>query len=522
MHLGVPTQRATPLVPFWGAILLAAGSGYLLDAAFPDRGWWPLAPVAMLLLLVALRGRSFGTGLLVGLVSGSVFWLVQIIWLTRYLGPVPWLALGILQAIFFAIGCAMIAVVLGWGPAVWPTRLGRLGMLPIVVAGLWTAREGFTAVAPYGGFAWGRLALSQSESPFTDLAAWLGMAGLSFVIAWIAAFAFFLILETDAAALRRVGAIVAAIAVLVVLPAWPTIVSGTTTVAAVQGNADAGLFANRPAGEILMDHVAATLPVQGEDVDMVVWPENASDVDPTRSAQAAQMLDEVATALDAPLVAGTVTERDGLYYNTSFLWEPGQGIVDYYDKGHPVPFAEYMPDRTFWRPFAPDLIDLVGRDYQMGKTDGVFDIDGVIAGISICFDIADDQLISNLMGQGAQIILAQTNNADFGTAEQPTDESAQQLAIARIRAVETGRTVVNISTVGESAIVAPDGSTIDSLPAFTAGAMVQEVPLSDTTTPAMVIGRGLEWLVSGLGLAGLVLACIAAGRARRIRRSAAR
>ena len=249
---------------------------------------------------------------------------------------------------------------------------------------------------------------------------------------------------------------------------------------------------------------------------MVVWPENASDIDPTRSAQAAQMLDYVATALDAPLVAGTVTERDGLYYNTSFLWEPGEGIVDYYDKGHPVPFAEYMPDRAFWRPFAPDLIDLVGRDYQMGTTDGVFDIDGVIAGISICFDIADDQLISNLMGQGAQIILAQTNNADFGTAEQPTDESAQQLAIARIRAIETGRTVVNISTVGESAIVAPDGSTIDSLPAFTAGAMVQEVPLSDTTTPAMVIGRGLEWLVSGLGLAGL-----AAGVHRRGARPAA-
>lgn len=517
MQIGVPTQRATPLVPLWGAILLAAGSGYLLDAAFPDRGWWPLAPVALLLLLVALRGRGFGTGLVVGFVSGAVFWLVQIIWLTRYLGPVPWLALGILQAIFFAIGCALIAVVLGWGPAVWPTRLGRLGMLPVVVAGLWTAREGFTAVAPYGGFAWGRLALSQSESPFADLAAWFGVAGLSFVIAWLAAFGFFLILEFGIPAGVRAGAAVGAIAVLVVVPAWPTIVSGTTTVAAVQGNADAGLFANRPAGEILMDHASASLPLAGKDIDMVVWPENASDVDPNRSAQAAKVLDFVSTSLDAPLVAGTVTERDGLYYNTSFLWEPGEGIVDYYDKGHPVPFAEYMPDRAFWRPFAPDLIDLVGRDYQIGRTDGVFDIDGVIAGISICFDIADDQLISNLMDQGAQIILAQTNNADFGTAEQPTDESAQQLAIARIRAVETGRTVVNISTVGESAIVAPDGSTIDSLPAFTAGAMVQEVPLSDTTTPAMVIGRGLEWLVAGLGLAGFVLACRAAVRGRRVR-----
>jgi apolipoprotein N-acyltransferase len=101
----------------------------------------------------------------------------------------------------------------------------------------------------------------------------------------------------------------------------------------------------------------------------------------------------------------------------------------------------------------------------------------------------------------AGIILAQTNNADFGR----TDESVQQLAIARLRAVEAGRTVVNISTVGSSAIITPDGRTIDRIPTWTPGAMVQTVPLSDTVTPAMALGRGFEWLVSGLGLAGLIL-----------------
>ena len=45
-----------------------------------------------------------------------------------------------------------------------------------------------------------------------------------------------------------------------------------------------------------------------------------------------------------------------------------------------------------------------------------------------------------------------------------------------MRAIETGRSVVNISTVGESAIVRPDGSTQASLPAFTAGAMVEPSP----------------------------------------------
>jgi apolipoprotein N-acyltransferase len=215
--------------------------------------------------------------------------------------------------------------------------------------------------------------------------------------------------------------------------------------------------------------------------------------------------------MDAPLITGTITQPEDTYFNRSLLWEAGRGAVDVYDKVHPVPFAEYMPDRAFWRPFAPELIDLIGRDYGIGTRDNVFDIDGVLAGIAICFDIADDQLVHEMIDSGAQLILAQTNNADFGH----TDESVQQLAIARLRAIETGRTVVNISTVGSSAIITPNGHTLDSLPTFSAGAMVQTVPLSDTITPAMVAGRGIEWLLSGLGLAGLAL-CL--GTARRYRR----
>jgi apolipoprotein N-acyltransferase len=112
------------------------------------------------------------------------------------------------------------------------------------------------------------------------------------------------------------------------------------------------------------------------------------------------------------------------------------------------------------------------------------------------------------------VIFASSNNADFGR----TDESAQQLAIARIRALELGRTVVNISTVGISAMIAPDGSTIAELPWFTAGSMVEAVPLATTVTPAVIAGRQLEWLVALLALGGMV----AAGAAARMRSSGQR
>nr|WP_218869022.1 apolipoprotein N-acyltransferase [Leifsonia psychrotolerans] len=505
-------------MPLWAAVLLAAGAGVVLDAAFPDRNWWMLAPVGVALMLIALLGRGPWTGLVVGLVAGLSFWAVHISWLTLYLGPVPWLALAGLEAIFFGVGMALIAVVLQWGPRVWPSALGRLGMVPVVVAGLWTAREAWSAVWPYGGFAWGRVAISQSESPFNSLVVWVGMSGLTFVVVWLSALVVQLLREEHLAALTRAGVAIGAVALLLVLPAWPTIQSGTTRLAAVQGASDAGLFAHNAPGQILNDHASATLPLVGDKVDFVVWPENASDIDPTRSAEAAKIVNYISTAMDAPLITGTITERDGLFYNTSLLWKAGQGAVQWYDKVHPVPFAEYMPDRAFWRPFAPQLIDLISRDYQIGTRSNVFDINGIRAGIAICFDIADDQLVHEMVERKAEIILAQTNNADFGH----TDESVQQLAIARLRAIEAGRTVVNISTVGSSAIIAPDGSTIASLPTWVPGSMVETVPLSTTVTPAMAAGRGIEWLLSGLGLAGAALCVWGAVAAGAVKRKASR
>lgn len=506
--------RAAWKLPLWLALPMAAAAGVILDGAFPDRGLWPLAPLAVLLLLVTVLGRGVRTGALVGLVAGLAFWLTHIHWLTLYLGALPWIALAVLQAIFFAIGVALIAVVLRWGPRVWPTTLGRIAMVPLVVAGLWAAREAFTGAWPYGGFSWGRLAMSQTEGPFAGLLSLVGASGLSFLIALLGALILQLARERSLSVSWRSGIAVAAIALLLAVPAWPVLQSGTTRLAAVQGNANAGLFADYVPGEILANHVSETLPLAGEDLDMVVWPENGSDIDPLRSERVAQTLDYVSERMQAPLVVGTITLRNEKYYNSALLWKAGEGAVQIYDKIHPVPFAEYMPDRAFWRPFAPELIDLISRDYEIGTQSNVFDINGIGAGIAICFDIAYDGLIREMVSGGAEIILAPTNNADFGSAEKYTDESVQQLAISRMRAIETGRTVVHISTVSSSAIIAPDGKTLASIPDFKAGSMVETVPLSTTITPAMAAGRGLELLVSGIGLAGFVLAMSCAIRSR--------
>ncbi|ANP74844.1 Acyltransferase (plasmid) [Cryobacterium arcticum] len=440
-----------------------------------------------------------------GFLGGFAFWGTHILWLTVYLGPVPWLALAGLEAVFFAAGCALIAVAWRFTDRAFRGVFGRYGFTPIVVACLWTLREFVTSNWPYGGFSWGRLAFSQSESPFGELVAWVGISGLSFLLAWVGAL--FVQVLRSRTFRRRAALAVIPVGLITVFLAVPPVAiaeAGTMRVAGVQGDSDAGLFGEYKPGEILGDHVAATEPLYGEDVDVVVWPENAADLNPLKNGQAADILDDVTERMNAPLVTGTITSDGDKTFNSLLLWNRGSGAVDQYDKMHPVPFAEYIPDRDFWFPLAPGLLSLIPRDYTIGTRDNIFELEEVKAGLAICFDIVDDNLIRQMVAGGAELILAPSNNADFGRS----DESVQQLAIARLRAIEYGRSVVNVSTVGTSAVIAPDGSTIDRLPAFTPGSMVADVPLSTTITPAALLGAGIELTLSALGLAGLVLALI--------------
>jgi apolipoprotein N-acyltransferase len=498
----VAPAAARPLVPLWLALILAAASGPVMDDGFPDLGWWPLTFVGIAVVLICLVGRRPGAALLVGFISGMAFYLVHIEWASLFLGPVPMLALSFLESLFVALGAMLISIAYRWCTVTWPSRVGRLGLLPLIVAGLWTCREAVEDVWPYGGFSWGRAAESQSQSPFAHLFSWIGISGVTFVMVILVAFTIEVVRMTSMARLTRVTLVVSAFGLVLTLPAFPVITKGTTTVAAVQGDGRAAYFQRAPIGSLLSAQFQATVPLFGKHVDMVIWPEGGSDIDPQRDSGAAAVLDDVSTELHAPLIVGTIQQRGSRFYNSSLLWEAGKGAVDHYDKKHPVPFGEYVPDRAFWRQFAPSLIDLIGRDYTPGTTNTVFNVNGVIAGIDICFDITDDNVMRDSVQSGAQLLIAQTNNADFGH----TDESVQQLAIARIRAMELGRTLVNDSTVGTSAIIAPDGSTIDQLKTFTPAAMVDTVPLSTTRTPASFLGQGIEFLVSILGIGGMLAA----------------
>ena len=277
--------------------------------------------------------------------------------------------------------------------------------------------------------------------------------------------------------------------------------SGEITVAAVQGNANAGLFANAERGTFLRNHLDATAllldhPMR-EELDVIVWPENASDINPQQSDLAKLQLQSVVTEFEVPLIIGAITEAGGEVFNSSLYYDLLGEQVDQYDKKRPVPFAEYVPDRDFWYQLAPDLIGLVSRGYAFGTRDGIFELNGNQLGVLICFEIAIDDIGRELVSDGAQIILSQTNNADFGRS----DETFQQAALARLRAIETGRAMVNISTVGVSVIYLPDGSVVRELPIYTPGVLVEKLPLRSSKTPAMMLGGSFDLAINFSALA---------------------
>lgn len=544
-----PVPRVGPprAVPFGGriglpllpALVLSGLSGLALTLAFPSPNLWGLAVPAVAGALAALRGRGFWGGVLTGLVFGVTYWFTLIAFVTAYLGPAPLAALGGLEAALTALGGGLIALAWRSVPLVWAGGWGRLVLTPLAVALAWTARETIAGTWPYGGFAWGRVALSQSTGPFAPLAAWVGVTGLSFLLVWVAALAVACLAEPGAAPahplverestgrliLRRARALLDALparliapvlvlAALLAVPAFQPTISGVLPVAGVQANSRSGYFQRAPVGSILAANVNATLPALGRGARLVIWPEGASDVSPLDDPEAAIQWNRIATLAGAPLLAGAITEREGRFYNSSLLWEPGAGVTQVYDKERPVPFGEYVPDRKFWTPFAPGLLGLIGRDYTPGTRSSVITAAGVSIGVDICFDIVDDGLILGSVRDGARLLVAQTNNADFGQ----TAESGQQLAVARMRAIETGRSIVTVSTVASTAAIGPDGRTIAALPSFRPGVLLATVPLAVGTTPAVAFGVQLGAALAALGvLVPLVSAALARPLRRRTR-----
>jgi apolipoprotein N-acyltransferase len=501
----------------------AAGAGLLLYVGAPPRELWWLAPVVFAVLWAVLHGRPARAGFGYGLAFGLGFFVPLLSWAGEFVGPLPWLALATVEALVLALAGAGVAVV------------SRLPAAPLWAAGVWVAAEALIGRAPFGGFPWGRVAFGQPSGIFLPLAAIGGAPLLTAAVVLTGFGAGELLRRVSTGSLRPLGSSAVKFGRLrtVVVPALlaggplvagilaapmvaTTTTDGSAVVALVQGNVPrAGLDFNAQRRAVLDNHVARTMTLAADVAAgryprpaLVIWPENSSDIDPLRNPDARAVIDRAARAIGVPILVGAVLRTgDGHTTNTAMVWNPRTGPGQRHDK-RPMPFAEYIPYRNFFRLFSP-YVDRAG-DFVPGNGDSAVDVGPARVGIAICSEVMFDDLVRQGVQSGAQLLAVPTNNATFGF----TEMTYQQQAISRVRAVEHGRTVLVAATSGVSAVIAPDGAVEQQTKLFTPDALVARVPLRSGTTLATRLGPTPEWLLVTLGLLGVAAALVVQSRAK--------
>jgi apolipoprotein N-acyltransferase len=445
------------------ALLLSTLSGGLLSAAFEPVGKWWVAPIALAVHMYALSLTH--KKVLSAFVFAVTLNLIVLHWSSTFVGSVPWLILALGLSVLYL----PLSLVSRWGMASYP----------LIYVLLEEVRNRF----PFGGFGWVRIAYTQADAPFSKIAAIAGASALSALTVLLGLILFY-------AASKKWSKITALPFLFLLIPINVS-AFGTTNVLMIQGNVpQMGLDFNSRAKAVFSNHLEVTQAELKKDsnVDFVLWPENSVDVDPFKNSDVKQSLDSI----QKPLIIGAIVDKGNSILNTSILW--GGDIPPTYVKQHLTPFGEYIPLRSLASLISP-YTDRV-KDFEPGQKQVFFKVKEAVIAPVICFELVDDELLHKA-AISSNILAVQTNSATFGMSA----ESAQQLEMTRIRAIEHGRNIVSVSTTGYSAIIDSKGKVLQKTSMGTADSIRAEVGLIDAKTPRDTAG---DWALVGV-LFGLFL-----------------
>ena len=487
-------------------LLLAGLSGAGVYFSYQPHGYWLLGIFGIAGLFLSLspwRGNilSAKAGALIGFIHALVSFLLLLPWIGELVGAMPYIALSVFLSLY-----ALLLGVFG----VFIARL-RLGFL--IFPSFYLAIELLRSSVPFGGFSWVRLGWGQVDGPLAFLAAWGGPALVTAAAATIGTSIAALLFDPSRRMSKQSlrswtvrgialisGLIPLGFSFLAHLGVnQPPHTTDTLNVAAIQGNVPRlGLDFNAQRRAVLENHVNVTneLAASGEKVDIVLWPENSSDVNPFRDRQARALINEAIDSVGVPILVGTLTVDDVGERNTMQVFDESGEPGDYHHKKYLQPFGETMPMRDLLI-HVSDYVELAG-DFKPGDGPGVVNMGDVVVGVATCYEVSFDNAFKNSIENGAQILTSPTNNATFGYS----DMTYQQLAMSRMRAIETDRTMVVPATSGVSAIVQPDGRVSHQTEIFEPGYLVEELPLRDSLTFAMRYGWWIQLILTTVGVLG--------------------
>ena len=402
----------------------------LLSGAFePVAKWW-LAPIAIALHMYAISTTKRKN--LSAFLFAFTFNLLSLHWTSTFVGSTPWIILAIGLSLFYL----PLALIGRWG-------IASYSLIFIIVE---EVRNHF----PFGGFGWLRIAYSQPDSPYSQIASRGGAIALSALTVLIGSFIYYFFN-------KRIKLLLLLPGLLLLIPNQVSVV-GETSALLVQGNVpQLGLDFNSRAKEVFNNHVKESMiALKGNNnVDFIVWPENSVDVDPYTNKDVFEQLQ----SFDTPLIVGAIVRKSEKLLNTSILWQKANQEI--YVKQHLTPFGEYIPLRSIASKISPLANEV--EDFSPGNRQKTFIVGQARIAPVICFELIDDEILSKA-AKDSNILVVQTNSATFGTSA----ESAQQLSISRIRAIEHSRNILSVSTTGYSAVIDYNGRVLQKTSMATA------------------------------------------------------
>ena len=428
------------------------------STGFEPLSFWPSAFIGLAGWYFLLIRARLGSRILISYLFGLSLLLVVQHWTGIYVGSMPWLLLSSCQALFFVF------------PAFFVGKSKRYNQFAFATA--FVIVELLLRTIPFTGFGWTRISFTQVNSPLSNLYAIGGVVLVAFFIAAISANrtvvtgSFLLIL----------------VLLLVFIPS--SITSGTgIKIALIQGGvSNLGLDFNAKPMEVFNRHLSETTKsIKQNDVSLIIWPENAVDVDINTSPGVASAISKLSNDLKTPILIGGVTKSAAGLRNQSILLNPTAEQI--YTKRYLTPFGEYMPLRniaTKFSSYANNVTDFVG-----GQDDHVFKVNGLTFQTLICYELLNDSFRDQISGD---FLTVQTNNATFGD----TAQLEQELNIAKVRAIETGRYIPYVSTTGVTSFIDNNGQIYSKIPKFQSASLIDSVYAVEGRTLTQKYGRYLE------------------------------
>jgi len=481
----LPYQQSAPFI---SNLSLAIFSGLLLVFAFPDWNLWSLGWVGTAPLIMAVvRERKFWRSLLLGTITGTIFFAGSSHWVTYSMHNYGEIPLGLCYVILI-IFSATLGVFTGLFAAVLALAVKHLGGWSVLAAPVvWAASEWLRLEAT--GMGWNPLGYSQAFQPAVIQVARLG--GVYLVSAILVAastalvFAVVYLERGRGIVVLTASGVIAIAAVLYGESLRPSVDdSGSVVAAVIQPNIPIDGAWDDPGfvDEMLLRHVSLSeqavqantrgnsdgAPASTEkntSIDLIIWPESPMNFEYDRDPDLRRKLAEFARRNQIYLLMNTwgFSASHNLsepQYNSAVLISPAGEKIAEYDKNALVPFGEYVPGRG-WLPFMNRIKALAG-DVTAGTSLSLPDAAGAKIGALICFETTRPDLARRMRRAGASAFVQLSNEAWFG----PTSAPRQMLATAIFRAVENNVDVIRATNSGLSARIDRYGAVSGETPVF--------------------------------------------------------